>query len=661
MMSCLRCRRARQPGRAGLATLALMWAGTAPMWTGCMASNVATPALHAPLRPAVALADVVPGQALIVPVLVEDAVRAQATTRIRLDDGRLLPARLHRVVIHEGRPDHDSPAGRWLDLPPRWTVEPPAPPDTTTSSRPRPAAEHEPAGVRTLALLTADPPLDALGQGVWLGATRVAVRWIPDPAAAEEHGAPIQWQAPTVSDPLLRSLADEERRHPVRRWRYRLLTLGPPGLSWGMEGQPPPIAAEDSLEPFDDPLLEKIARGIEAQWAAGLNWLWLADADLAERIRRRLVATVEIEPGQRVPAWPTEGPDLDALRADLINLRLKGVQRAERARVWLEAQPPAVAWVVDDAGLRTPEGHTLATLAVANLTERATLAWADPPDGARPTLTPVPSLAMVTLTVPEPSPRDGPAGAAAIPPRHGMAHAPLDDMVIPVRVHAGRWSATLAVILRAVPARPPGLTIGPLQGQWTMERWLAGQPPEPADWPWLTGGHLAWRSGAGPALEAPAQGHRESDQTPAPPAEGWWLYLECKSPAGPDGLSPARRETIQVWTGPMGQSLWTVTISSDGTVQVLPGRNRPDIPDRTDHPPHEPSPPPGVVVHRRGDRWVCHVLIPPEALTDAGTLTLAIERRDAMGRRWTWPRPVFPWQPEPGRIRIDLSRWHAPP
>ena len=44
-------------------------------------------------------------------------------------------------------------------------------------------------------------------------------------------------------------------------------------------------------------------------------------------------------------------------------------------------------------------------------------------------------------------------------------------------------------------------------------------------------------------------------------------------------------------------------------------------------------------------------------LPDVERLQIGIEHRSATGHRTAWPRAMFPWQPEPGRIGLDLTKW----
>ncbi|MEX2218714.1 MAG: hypothetical protein WD749_08130, partial [Phycisphaerales bacterium] len=496
--------------------------------------------------------------------------------------------------------------GGWLEPPGEWRATPAA-------------ASTLPSGSGAW-VISVDLPLDSIGQGVWVNDQRLALNWMGDPRASA--GGPIPWHAvdeASLSAQALR-LAEPERQSPVRRWRYRLLAAGPQGLAWGMEGEPPPgLSAGERA--FADPVVEAMARQDEARWAAALGWLWLADADLAERIRRRLVAVVVFEDGHAAPMWPTRLEELKSLRDDLLNPRLGGPARRERASAWLEAQAPAAAWVVDDAGPRA-DGGVLAEVGVANLTERATLGWAGRAGcggGARaPDLAPVPSLAACVLTAV--AAEDGEGRAA---PRAGRPPARLE-------VHAGKWKADHAVVAHAVPVSPPGLAMSPFTGDWSMAGLLAGAPDA--------------AMGAGPDwATAAVLSRREADS-----GSGWWVYLECKSPPGPDGRAPAADETVRVWLGPRGHSAAVLRVTSRGGVADERALERTGD-----------GMLPGASVSRLADRWVAHIPVPAGAIDGEGSIRIGVERTDAAGRRTAWPRPMMPWQVEPGRIRADTGAWGA--
>lgn len=550
--------------------------------------------------------DAVPGRTLVIPVTLEGAIDPKKPVKAQLDDGRVLEAPLSWVSVTLPR-DRDAWL-TWLEPPGKWAATPAA-------------ASTVPSATGGW-VVSVEIPLDAMGQGLWLNGERVPLNWMGDPAVSA--GGPIPWrEVEEVSrGATLLRLAEPERRSPVRRWRYRLLTSGPRGLEWGMEGEAPPGLKGAEDDRFADPVIEALARQNEARWAAALGWLWLADVDLAERVRRRLVAAVDFGEGVVAPAWPTRLESLEALKHDLLNPKLGPDARSERATAWLESLPPAAAWVKDDAGLRGSDGKPLASVGVANLTERGTLAWLTPTGSgqAPPNLTPVPAQEVRVLS----------AGAEGVE-TEGLSRGQMKP--VGLSVHAGRWVEERSAILASAPVSPPGLTITALLGDWTMSGLLSGAPdaamtPEPE---WLTAVRVCYR----------ARGEGSAGS-----GEGWWVYVECKSPPGKDKRSPAADETVRVWIGPPGNPSSVLRISSRGNVvdeqsivRVGEGLVR------------------AARVTHEADRWVCEAPLPTGVVEQDGAIRIGVERTDALGRRSAWPRPMLPWQVEPGRIRADTRAW----
>lgn len=556
--------------------------------------------------------DAVIGRTLVIPVKLDGPIAPNKPIPARLDDGRKLSAPLYWVSVSpdpaQSNPaDPDSAGSGWLPLAGRWSATPAA-------AATRPSA----AGAWVLVI---ELPRDSIGQAVWIGGHRTILNWLPDPGHVQAAGQSVPWRAPLGDEPIsmyLLRMAEPELLSPVRRWRYRLLTAGlaPDRSESLVRPRTPPPPTPPAPPPYEDPVLEALARQHESRWQVALAMLWLADADLAERVKRRLVASVDFGQGVVAPAWPTEQLALDTLLTDLLNPRLSPAQRAERAAAWLDALPAAAAWVIDDAGLRDAiTGRNVATCGVANLTERATLAWTTVGEHpGTPDLVPLPSLAARHLVALQPPPQEStPAPAAA-------AQRPT-----PVNIHAGRWTASAAVALGALPAAPPGLRIEPLLGDWTMPAWLRGIP-DPGMVPtnqWAAAG-LVHR--------------RPSEQG----GSAWWLYLECRAPDDPalrDSL-----ETLRVYMGPSGSPSAILRISSDGSAidEAAQGRG---------------GPIPGASITRQPGRWVAQVPIPTHAIEPDGALRLGLSRLDSRGRRTAWPRPMLPWQAEPGRAAIDTSAW----
>lgn len=599
-----------------LAVAALMLLSAAVLLaSGCRTLRRPRDATFEPLERRV---DAAPGLALVLPVDVRGPINPARPIRALMDDGRSVGAELWWVsVAPDGRP-------RWLPSPGRWSATPAA-------------ADVLPSGAGSWCVRL-DVPGDAIGQGVWLGGRRVALNWLADPRLVPPAASPSWPPEPdTARLAAVERWLEPERTNPLRRWRVRLLTRGfaPPGAR---EAIPLPENTTDEnasapAEPdaFAEPMLESLALQAEARWRAGLTRLHRADADAAERVRRRLVLTASFGAGVVAPVWACEPDELDTLLADLLNPRLAEGEVADRARAWLDDQPAAAAWIIDDAGTRDGlTGRSMATAGVANLSDRRTLAWAetDPPSGP-PDLAPVEPGAVARVMVP--SAAEGGARPGHVRPT--------------VRLHVGRWSAVRAAESENMPTRPPGFRFEPFSTDWRLGEWSAGASdtlaaPTPAgagrgdDAAWITSVLLLREPVApvGPTLSA----------------DRWVAHVECRTPdmGRPD---PARDDVVRVWIGPFerGGHVLRVSRSGEAVDEGPPGAGR--DPAR--------APIAGVAVTRLGDRWIARVPLPDGAIEPGGVLRIGLERTDARGVHSAWPRPMLPWQFEPGRMALDTSAW----
>jgi hypothetical protein len=465
------------------------------------------------------------------------------------------------------------------------------------------------AGTRPSALgswaVVIDLPLDSVGEGLWIGEQRLPLNWLPDPSMLAVNGGEGPWRPPLGAElpQRLLDLAAADSRSPASRWRYRLLTEG-------LKPEPLDTESGGASGPLADPVLEALARQTEGRWRVAMAMLWAADPDLCERVKRRLAAALDFGNGVVAPAWPTDRSDLDALLADLLTPHIEPARRAERASVWLESLAPAAAWVIDDAGLRdAASGGSVTTCGVANLSERATLAWGSPEHEAPPPdLTTLPPLQARPLAIVTPLP------APDSPPRVGAT---------PITLHAGRWTTNLAAASDRLKATPPGIRITALIGDWTMTAFLAGAPDE------LMGGD-GERATAGLLFRGPG--------------EGWTLHVECRRPA----RDQAARETVRVWLGPYGSPSAVLKVYSDGMA----------VDERNTDPATAGF---NVSIASDPTKWTAQIPIPSDCIERDGTVRIGIERMDNRGRRTAWPRPMLPWQIEPGRVAVDLSAWAGVP
>lgn len=487
-------------------------------------------------------------------------------TRARLDDGRPVRAEMRTLTIrptppiampNTGRTGWLAPMGEWL----------------TTGDKPEPGL---PSGEFVIFTI----PPGALGQGIWLGDRRLSVVWLPPSISLADQDPTIPWGSPlgqaVLNEPAIQSAALEESRNPFRRWRARLLA--------GRLVPTDPIPDnDDSIQPdrFEDASLEAIASQVEERWRVALARLWQADQGLAAAVRSRLVAVLDTG-AVVVPAWPTDQASLDQLLHDLLDPGHAPRRRAALAREWLDAQPGAVAMVLDDAAGRDASGLPIPAVLLGNLSPAAKTGFVareeTPPDD----LTAIPPY----------------SSRRTMPSQGGAARSA--DPRLRLRASVAEWSTTLATRALPIPARPPGLIFEPLQGDLTLRQFLGedrGVPPTTKD--------VAVTLIRTPS-DTPLARH---------PADGWQIYAEFSGARGP------AVPTLRIWTGPSGKATPTLTLT-------------------------RPESGSGVV---RADL--------PRSAASGEQLLLGVEFTDASGEHYAWPRPMTPWQFEPGRIAIDLAAW----
>lgn len=444
------------------------------------------------------------------------------------------------------------------------------------------------------AILT-DLPLDSAGQGIWIERGLIEINWVAPPPEGRASGAlgPVFPEA--VGSPGYQAYLTPELSSPSRRWRARL-------SAEGLAAAVPSLtqAREQNLPPMPD-ALEAIAAQQEARWAAALARLHQDDPDLCDRLRRVLCMHAELDNGTRIPVWPLSQRQLDRLLSELLNPGGSARSRARAVADFLADQPLGLAWVIDDAGIiDAATGDAISTVGVVNLGDRATLAWAASSASESPAnITTLQSGHGVALTS---SSRKEPDGTGSI------------------QINVGRWSTSRAVLSAPIPVSPPGLRMGPFLPAWTLDRWqtAAETPRRPGDAEWTTAALLERLPGSN---------------------EEWTLYVECLRPeqAGNDA------DSVRIWLGPRSKPISVIRVTRGGTAtdelalnstQMLAGSMR-----------------------LQSDRWSFRIRLPRTAFDADGSITIGLERIGSQGRRWTWPRPIAPWQSEPGRARLDTSRW----
>ncbi len=524
--------------------------------------------------------DVIAGQTLVIPLDASWSAWLHGEVTATFDQGKPARGEVRRVEVRMDLSGAGASEGRagWLPEPGVWRSVPRARSGT--------GAEE---GVRVIVVRM---PAASTARLMRVGDRTFSLNWLGDPRELLARGGPdaggcwsaAQSPAGAVS-PVLSSLAWPEAQTPLGRWRYRMMlgSLGAVGTGGG----------GGDLQAFEDPTIEALATQNEQRWRTALARLWLADPDLCERLKKRLTAAVDFGRGVVAPAWPSDHAELDGLLRQILDPERTPAQVGARVEDWLTAQPRAMGWVMDDAGIldgRT--GRGVARIGVANLTATPTLCWAG--SAGSPELRPLEALAVQHLEA------DGPGDR--------------------VRVHAGRWEGEVAPLRDRQRVRPPGLHVGPLHPDLTMARWMTGdeEGTEPAGWG--TGLIL---------LRSPVDG-------------AWEVYVECRAPAD---SARAEDDEVRLWLGASGTPRSVLRINGAGA--VADEARRADL----------VATPADARVLRGPDRWSFHLRIPSECVEPDGVIRLGVTRHDPHGRRSAWPRAMLPWQAEPGRVALDTGAW----
>ncbi|MBX3386784.1 MAG: hypothetical protein KF768_09450 [Phycisphaeraceae bacterium] len=616
------------------------------------------------------------GERLIVPVRPSPEQIAAGELVARLDKGRSLPAPLYFVW-----PDADPtvpaparpPAARWLNGFPG--VAPLADNSAWRSITADRAAEllrrtddrSELARLFGTWVVVLDMPTDAAGQGLWLASRRVPIGWLLDPPYRPAQPDP-EGLVPREAHARLLDTLEPALASPFLRWRARL-TLRAAGYErWRSAGDMP------------DAVTERLARQIEDEWTFGLDVLFLTQPALERQLRDRLAGLIVLastpeEPAARATvAWDPNLAGLDRLKAILLRANESPANRATLVTNWIESEPSLGAWVIDDAGLfDAASARPVATIGLLRLPGVAgaaasieLAAFGAPSDaGAR-------GRTVLAMKPGELASLSLPVGVSPTPSRFGA----------PVDVGIGPWRTQRRVLDTTLQVQPPGLIIAPMLDDWSLASWWAnatahpeGPLPPIADAPFAA---MLFRHAAASALPLSS---RSSPPSPAD-ADSWVLYIEADlPPATPATQTP---DQVRIWIGQPYAPLATCTVFSDGRSQASgpagpamhaevlrwsDSRTIPTTPVRTSSAQPPPAPTESNPAPTSRARWSAWIRIPASCLEPADpvrgtgprqTLRLGIERTDPRGRRSAWPRPMTPWQSEPGRLRIDLSRWATP-
>lgn len=471
-------------------------------------------------------------------------------------------------------------------------------------------------------------PIDAVGQGLWFGQTRYELNWLPDPERALLEADTVEhtrdftqfWSMhldeSALQDPSVQQAVAQYHRDPFQNWRARLLTDGlDPDRARARETLAASMSTTESIElelatqsPGNE-LLGAIARQQEARWQIILGRVWLIDPDTARRIKLALIRTARF--GSRtLPLWNADNTDLARLAHDLLSPFVDDDTRVLRAKAWLETQPRAVAWIIDDQGtLEAATDRFLPTLGVLSLpSEPGNSLLRIDAQLDSPILETIPPNQLQTLKIPL-----EPVEISALNP---------DIATTRVLLRLARWSQTHELIASRVPARAPYIRIGPLLADWTMPALLNNRPLEHATIPTnrsTTG--ILWRVGP------PSRDDHQSN---------WRLFIECATP------DPGQRsDTLTIWVGPREYPTAAWRITPDSLVDTIAQNTSMRVPQ------------PSVETRILADRWIAQIDLPDIVFDQEGQLMLGIERTDSDNVHSAWPRRMIPGQSEPGRLIIN--------
>ncbi len=505
-----------------------------------------------------------------------------------LDGTEPLQAELLGLVGSVNTTDRLAAPLPWLPEPVRWTP----------ISQAEVLAGTAPRGQVLAWALAIEIPADlAYRQAITIdiggpeGTDRLVVRLLPAPKAGLDTRRMVM---PDASIPQWRRLGQRLRTEavdPFRRWRMWLIMdrFGEKRL-FGPGGFP-------SHDPMTNPVLRRISSMVEERWRIAISELSHADETTAAKLIMRLTGVATVPSGELVPVWPLDSTGEYSLLQDLLDPRLQPEQRIARAQEWLSVLPPTLAWVIDDAG------HSLA--------QRDAPEGPDYPqhlviDGARIGVLDLSSTAStVTIGPARGAPADRQRRATVQLIASGAGEAELlaistdGSGAAPVLVRTGASTLPIAVVAAPLPARPPGLPMGPLvEGASLALLPIGHATPAPAAWATVV---MLHRTSLGQ----------------------WQVYVEGKRP-GEEWLAT---DEMHIFLGPMGATAHELIVGPKNGAEAV-----------------------------NATTWSALLDLPPGAVR-TGELLIGLTRHDPRGAIQAWPRPLLPGETEPGRMRIDLTQW----
>jgi hypothetical protein len=474
------------------------------------------------------------------------------------------------------------------------------------------------------------------GPGFWVAAITPPERSTGDRVTVEglEFSTPGAAHAEIppgrrVDSAFGRAVLDRYRRDPMMRWRACLAA-----------GEPLDAGGADE---FPDPILEGLARTTGRQWSEVLDRIRAADPRLSRKFRARLAGVLDIGGGVAMPFWPAESESvgsLGLLLRELARARADAGKCEVLVQTWLAQQPIGGAVVIDDAAaIDLTAGITFPSVLLANLADAPVAASAARAEVNEGDLLRIEPMTVVFADVGAERRTDESLSGRR---RIGLDAAfAAQGHRVTAATRVGEWRAERSVVGEVVRIRPPGLDIGPLMSDWTQRAFLASAiDPSP----------LAPMPTSASDRGFIGRLYRAADLEKAAPDHGspgpgrWTLYFEIAGTT-PAGAEPGEdRSEIDLYFGPRGGAAsQELRVLGNGTlIDARAGRAVPSGMARCS---------------RAADRTALWVPVPATAIEAGKVLRLGLVRIDASGKRSAWPRPMLPWQTEPGRIAVDLSAW----
>ena len=354
---------------------------------------------------------------------------------------------------------------------------------------------------------------------------------------------------------------------------------------------------------FQPPALNTLALQLGDQWAGAVGRLSRVDFALGQQLARRLLLIAQLPTSESSGEWAVVWADADPHTLDtLLTTPPSGLPTA--ATSFLAPLPAHIAWVRDDAGLRNAfSDHAISTLGLVSLSEQpllatfATLAQRSAAGNGEPVAV-QPLIGQSIALTP----------SSADQTRIGASRGATSGLSISFKL--GATPVSLPVAAAAIHAAPPGVLIGPFALDWTLDSFRRQQ---------------AVRVGGVAASVLP------DAATPG----RWTLYLESRALAGGRDAE-LDRERFRVWIGPTGSPVARIEVSPTGAAESGGSTTK---------------------ISRIPGGWCATIMLPADSVDASGILRLGVDHTQPSGIRSCWPRPMLPWQDEPGRLAIDTGAW----